>query len=169
MELRIAQYMGLRKPVVTKSGDLYYFQNYWLNKSAKLTIPFGGSEIEQPHEFLPFGFSGIATDRQGDLKEANLVVPNNELTRGWIDLIVRDRWFVTVRTIIPENDTTPSAAKSQILFTYIGVITTASWDETVVTATVSSVLDAVGTDTPTRRITRQIVGSIPTTSNVQLQ
>jgi len=166
MELRIAQYLGLRKPIV---GTRFYFQNYYLNKTASLTIPFGSGEIEQAHDFLPFGFSGISTDRQGDLKEATLVFPNNELSRAWINTVVKDRWFATVRTIIPTDDTTPSSAKSQILFTYIGVITTANWNEAVVTVTVSSVLDAVGTDAPTRRITRKIVGSIPTTSNVRLQ
>jgi len=169
MELRIAQYLGLRKPLVTKPGDLYYFQNYYLNKAAPLTIEFGGSEVEQPHQFLPFGFSGISTDRQGDLKEATLAFPNNELTRAWVDTVVRNRWFATIRTTIPTDDTTPSADKSQILFTYIGVITTASWNDAVVSVTVSSVLDAVGVDAPTRRITRKIVGSIPTTSNVRLQ
>lgn len=165
MELSIAQYLGLRSPT---AGVVFRFQNYWINETAPLTIPFGESEIEAPHNFLPFGFSGISIDRQGDLKEATLVFPNTAPTRGWIDMMVKERWFATVRTIIPNDPVTPSADKDQILFTYIGIVTTAAWTDSDITATVSTVLDAVGNDAPTRRITRSVVGSIPTTSSVRL-
>jgi hypothetical protein len=166
MELSIAQYLGLRSP---SSGTVFRFQNYWINQTASLTIPFGGADVALPHNFLPFGFSGISIDRQGDLKEATLIFPNTEPTRGWIDMMVKERWFATVRTIIPNSLEAPDPAKSQILFTYIGVITTASWADTEINATVSTVLDAVGNDAPTRRITRSVVGSIPTTASVRLQ
>lgn len=166
MELRIAQFLGLRKP----TGSLVYrFQNYWINKSVPLGIEFDGSYRELPHDFLPFGFSGISIDRQGDLKEASLVLPNNALVRGWIDQLVQERWFVTVRTIMPSDPVDPKPDKDQILFTYVGVITTAAFETATITATVSTVLDAVGADAPTRRITRSVVGSIPTTSSVRLQ
>lgn len=166
MELRIAQYLGLRQP---GTSLVYRFQNYWINQTAQLGIEFDGSYRELPHSFLPFGFSGISVDRQGDLKEATLVLPNTAPARGWMDQLVRERWFATVRTIVPNSPTTPAPDKDQILFTYIGVITAATWETATITATVSTVLDAVGSDAPTRRVIRSIVGSIPTTSSVQLQ
>jgi len=164
MELALAQYLGLRNA----AGEVLRFQNYWINRTVKLAIDFGGTTTDLDHNFLPFGFSGISTDRQGDLKEANLVFPNNALARGIVDTAVAERWFATVRTIIPNDPVEPSASADQILFTYVGVITTASWSDANINVSVSTVLDAVGNDTPTRRIARSVVGSIPTTSSVRL-
>jgi hypothetical protein len=164
MELALAQYLGLRN----KAGEVLRFQNYWINQTVDFEIDIEGTIKVLDHNFLPFGFSGISTDRQGDLREATLVFPNNTLSRGIVDTAVSERWFATVRTIVPTDPTTPSASRDQILFTYVGVITTASWSDETINVSVSTVLDAVGADTPTRRITRSIVGSIPTTSSVRL-
>lgn len=169
MELAVGQYMGLRSP---DGASIYRFQNFWSDyetyKDVKLTIPLGSGTASVKHEFLPFTFSGISIDRQGDLREASLILPNNSLTIGWVDTIVINRWYITVRTVLMNSTTTPSDAASQILFTYVGVATGATWDDTTVNVTVSSVLDAVGSDVPTRRVTRSVVGSIPLTAGVRL-
>ena len=166
MDLAIAQYLGLRKP---NSSTVFRFQNYWINQTANLQINFDGAVRSLPHTFLPFGFSGISVDRQGDLKEASLILPNTDPSRGWIDMLIKERWFATVRTLMPSSLTTPADSADQILFTYVGVITSATISESTITATVSTLLDAVGSDAPTRRITRSIFGSIPTSANVRLQ
>jgi hypothetical protein len=55
----------------------------------------------------------------------------------------------------------------KLLSRYFSQIVGASWDSTAVKLELASVLDAVGVDLPRKRLTQQLVGSLPVTSNVR--
>lgn len=166
MEVSIAHYLTLRNP---SSGALWAFQNFWTARDdVRLTIPRGAGTETVKYEFLPFGFSGSSVDRQGDNKTASLLFPNTDITRPWVDAAVSYRYFATIRTVNIADTATPSSSIDQILTTYVGLITSAQWDDTTVTLELSSVLDAVGGDVPTRRITKRVVGSLPLTARVSI-
>lgn len=115
--------------------------------------------------FLPFGFSGVTVNRQGDNVDATLVFPNTSLTRYWAVEAVSDKWLATVKvlSISPADVNTYT-----LIHTYVGQCSVGAWDETTLNITLNSVLDAVGSLAPARKITKNLVGAIPTSSNVRL-
>lgn len=110
--------------------------------------------------FLPFGFSGVVVNRNGDNTQASLVFPNNDLARSWASEAAANQWVVTVGLINVSANTT--------IYTYTGQVGSSSWDETSVNLTLNSVLDAVGADVPFRVIGQDLVGAIPTSSAFRL-
>lgn len=136
----------------------FRFQNFFINRNATFQ---GGS-----YQFLPFGFSGITINRQGDNTDASLVFPNNELSRPFAVQALEERWLATVAVVSldPNNAGTGTA-----LYSYTGQCADGSWDESSLTIRLNTVLDAVGADVPQRRLTQSLVGALPITSNVRLQ
>lgn len=153
--LAFAQYLTFENET---GSAVYYFQNYWVNEDAIYAgITYG---------FLPFAFSGVTVSKSGDNQPATLVLPNNALSRAWGETAVTARWIARVITMVINPDDksilTPIA-------TYVGQIVNSNWDTTSLQLEMASVLDAVGTDVPRKRLTQQLVGNLPLTSNVRLQ
>ena len=71
---------------------------------------------------------------------------------------------VDVMILNPER-----AEVTQKLLTYVGQVTSGSWDETTVTVAISSVFDAVQADIPGRTLHRAIVGGLPTSAQIRLR
>ena len=155
MDLALGNYLDLSTP---SGGETYRFQNFYINKTAT----FNGKE----YGFLPFGFSGITVNRTGDNVEASLVFPNNYISRPWGVNAVQDLWVATVLVLILDPDDPTSGDP---LHTYVGQVSNGSWDETSLQLRLDTVLDAVGSDVPMRRLTQQLVGAIPVSSNVRLR
>jgi phage-related protein len=134
------------------------YQNFFIGES----ISYDGSS----YGFLPFGFSGITINRTGDNTEASLVLPNNQLSRNWGVEAIQNRWIATIKVMLlnPED-------RSQFtqLHQYVGQVASGKWDETSLSLTLSTVLDAVGADIPVRRLAQKLIGAIPVTSVLQLQ
>jgi hypothetical protein len=155
MELSLGNYLQFIAP----SGDTaYYFQNFHINKVAS----YEGKQ----YIFLPFGFSGVTVNRTGDNIEANLVFPNNEISRAWGLNAVQDLWIAKVLVMILEPG---SPTSGTVLHQYVGQVSNGSWDETSLQLKLDTVLDAVGSDAPMRRLTKHLVGNIPVSSNVRLR
>lgn len=159
--IAFAQYLTLRSE--TTLGD-YKFQNYWVNEDA----PFYNVTTGVPSYFgfMPFAFSGTTVTKSGDNQAATLAFPNNALSRGWAETIVQSRWLANVRTVAvnPDNKTDYT-----LITRYIGQIVSANWDASSLQLQMASVLDAVGVDVPRKRLTQQLVGNLPITSNVRIQ
>ena len=155
MDLALGNYLALSTPSGSK---VYHFQNFYINKTAA----YDGSV----YAFLPFGFSGVTVNRAGDNVEATLVFPNNEISRAWGLRAVQDLWIATVLVMILDPDDTTSG---QLMHRYVGQISNGNWDETSLQLRLDTVLDAVGTEVPMRRLTQSLVGAIPTSSNVRLR
>ena len=155
MDLALGNYLDFSTP---DGGKVYHFQNFYINKTAT----YNG----RVYSFLPFGFSGVTVNRAGDNVEAALVFPNNEISRAWGLNAVQGLWIATVLVMIldPDNASTPS-----LMHRYVGQVSNGNWDETSLQLRLDTVLDAVGTDVPMRRLTQQLVGAIPVSNNVRLR
>ena len=155
MDLALGNYLDFSTPDGSK---VYHFQNFYINKTAT----YNG----RVYSFLPFGFSGVTVNRAGDNVEATLVFPNNEISRAWGLNAVQGLWIATVLVMIldPDNASAPS-----LMHRYVGQVSNGNWDETSLQLRLDTVLDAVGTDVPMRRLTQQLVGAIPVSNNVRLR
>lgn len=155
MELAIGNYLTLTSPT---GGQTYRFQNFHIGTTAT----FDG----QQYSFLPFGFSGISINRTGDNTEASLIFPNNELSRNWALQAVTQRWLGTVFVMnLNPDDKTMGTKMSQC----VGQVASGEWDDTALTLRLNTILDAVGSDVPLRRLTQALVGNLPVTANVRLR
>jgi hypothetical protein len=134
------------------------FQNFFINE----TIAYNSAS----YIFAPFGFSGVSINRTGDNTEASLVFPNNRLSRAWAVEAIERQWLARVQVMLLDPADRTSFEQ---LHQYYGKVASGDWDEAVVTMTLSTVLDAVGTDVPGRRLTQRLIGAIPVTSGVRLQ
>jgi len=155
----LAHYLNIRSP---DSGIIYRFQNFYIGEDAYFTNITTG-EVNT-FGFLPFGFSGVTVTKAADNEPATLLFPNNSLTRGWIETAVRDYWVCNVRTVLVNPD---DKTDYRLLSRYFSQIVAASWDSSAVKLELASVLDAVGVDLPRKRLTQQLVGSLPVTSSVR--
>jgi hypothetical protein len=52
---------------------------------------------------------------------------------------------------------------------YNGEVAAGQWDETNLALSLNTILDAVGSDVPLRRLTQSLIGNIPTSANVRLR
>ena len=154
MELAVGNFMTFSLGAVT----LHRFQNFFIGE----TIAYSGNSFG----FLPFGFSGVTVNRTGDNTEASLVLPNNSLSRNWAVEAINNRWVTTIDVMLLDPD---DRTKFTRLHQYVGQVAGGKWDETGLQVTLSTVLDAVGSDVPMRRLTQRLIGAIPVTSAIRLQ
>ena len=136
---------------------VYRFQNFHIGQNAE----YDGFTWS----FLPFGFSGVSVNRNGDNTSASLVFPNNQLSRSWGAQAVTERWLATVlvMSLDPDDRTTGT-----LMHQNFGQVAAGNWDETSLQIDLNTILDAVGSDVPTRRLTQSLIGNIPVSSNVRL-
>jgi len=160
--LALAQYLTLRRN--TDDGG-YRFQNYWVNED--VTFLDVNANVSANFGFLPFAFTGMTVTKSGENLNANLAFPNNSLSRGWAETVTKERYLTEVYTVLI-ND--PSDSSNYTLINhYSGQVISAIWDSTTLTLGMASVLDAVGGDVPRKRMTQQLVGSLPLTTRVRVQ
>lgn len=153
MELRVGALLTFSED----GNERHNFQNY----NIKTTIGYEG----KTYRFVPFGFSGVTVNRTGDNTEATLVFPNNSLARSWAIEAIEKRWIGYVQVLLFNEEHQATTR----LHGYTGKISGGTWDETSLQIVLDTVLDAVGNDIPTRRLTQKLIGNIPVTSNVRLQ
>jgi hypothetical protein len=142
----------------------FYFQNFF---SPGVGPTSDGKTIYdgKTYNFLPFGFSGVTVNRSGDNQLTQLAFPNNELSKSWTARLVQESWIISIDMVY--INPTPNR-NFQLLSEFAGQVTGAVWTETELRVEVSSIIDAVGNDIPRRRITEDVFGPLPTTSNLRL-
>ncbi len=145
-------------------GHFLTFQNQSGSVVSKFQNFFIKEEIDG-FTFVPFGFSGVTVNRKGDNVDALLLFPNNPISRGWTTSAIQESWLakIEVRLLDPED-----RSKSEVMHRYVGQIAEGGWDDTTVNITLNTVLDAVQARVPARRLTKNLVGNIPTSSGVRL-
>ena len=151
MELALAHYLDMRRT----DGSVLRFQNFFINQTA------------DGYSFLPFGFSGVSTSRQAENVTATLGFPNRELARNYANEAANGNWVCRVRTMAVA-DSSDSNSNLVQLFDYVGRISGANWDQSLVNLSLSTVLDAVKANVPQRALHQRLVGNLPFTSNVAL-
>jgi hypothetical protein len=154
MEIAIGHFLKLSLNNIT----YYKFQNFFIQEQI--------SYNNDVYTFTPFGFSGVTVNRTGDNTEASLLFPNSEISRAWATEALQNQWLAHVQVLIVDP---ASHLPISLLHQYYGKTVSGTWDEVNLTVYLSTVLDAVGTDIPTRYLTQSLIGKIPVTSNVQLQ
>lgn len=132
------------------TGRSLRFQNFFIGQTV------------DGRAFLPFGFSGTTTNRQGDNLDATLTFPNNEISRSWAIEAVEDSWTAIVDVFMMLDPDDPG--RRNRLYQYFGQVTSGGWDETVLNLRLNTVLDAVQGNVPNRVLHRKLVGKLPTSS-----
>jgi hypothetical protein len=150
----------------------YAFQNFYFGE----TVTRGS----QSYLFIPFGFSGVSTSKTGDVEPASLVFPNDDqgLSRTIISEALRGE---DINVEEPERILLPYIAKVEIilvnvdtdekreLYTYTGICSSASWNDSQAVLELGGVLDAVEGEIPTSTLRRDLVGNLPTSSTVRIR
>ena len=131
----------------------FRFQNYAINQNVSGYL------------FLPFGFGGAVATLQGDNLDATLQFANTDMVRNWVTEALDNLWVAKVRTILWN----PADNKVQrTLYEYWGSCSSGGWDETAIQVSLNSVLDAVQTNIPGRRLHRWQTGNIPFTAQIRV-
>ena len=173
-EIAIGQYLTMRRPpkygpaegnfIEAREGySELRFQNFWIGENAILQDIAG----LQSHSFLPFGFSGVTVDRAGGNVDAQLVLPNNALSRTFVDQSVKERWTAVVRVCLIDN-LEDSSQTPQTLYRYVGQVSAGAWNDTELQLVLNSVLDAVQTNLPARTLQPRLVGNLPVSGTISL-
>lgn len=133
-------------------------QNFFVNEN----VTYNGAD----YSFLPFGFSGVTVNRNGDNQATTIVVPNNTMVRTLLSRVMLGQWLGGVDTALVDP-----ADKSNYttLSSYVGQVVSATVAGPTIEIELGSILDAVGGDIPRRRVTEDLFGPLPTTANVRLQ
>ena len=150
MELALGHFLTLSS---RSSSTQLRFQNFYI-----------GKEIDG-RSFMPFGFSGTTTNRQGDNLDATLIFPNNELSRSWASEAIEEAWTAELQVY---TMSTADTTQRTLLYEYFGQVTSGGWDETSLNLKLNTVLDAVGSNVPIRLMHRDLVGKLPTSTNLGL-
>ncbi|MEC8755584.1 MAG: hypothetical protein VXX72_08130 [Pseudomonadota bacterium] len=150
-----------------------FFQLYRLNGSNERNegryhnampgtkLSYGGLS----YQYLSFAYQGAAKNRTGDNLEAQLQVSVNEISSGIAAEAVRNRWHVRMYSAV----LTQAGAVSRILTTEEWMASSLTYDNEVMEIVLSSGVDAVGANAPTKVLTRQQVGSLPITASIRAQ
>lgn len=160
------EYVDLVTPVNLPGWTELRFQNFWINETARWRDPEFG--IDQDHLFLPFGFSGISVNRSGDNVDTQLVFPKNPLSMAFSSAAVNESWTVVVRVVWVQNLTNPQDPPT-MLHRYEGQVSGATWEDTTISFTCNSVLDAVAANVPARSLQQLLVGNVPFTGQISLK
>jgi len=116
------------------------------------------------YPFLSFIYQGAAKNRTGDNMESALALSANAISMGYAAQAVQSRWNVRVDScsMHPVNFTV-----GKTLTTEFWLAASMSYDIETVEVLLSSSIDAVGAQAPTRVLTREMVGALPTTGSLQ--
>jgi hypothetical protein len=125
------------------------------------------------YTFLPFSFSGALASLSGDNIDATLEIANTRISR---DFAVRylDRGYIAkVRTVLWSSEPKIPFAPGSIyveksLCEYVGVCSSGGWNDRKLQIKLNSVLDAVQSNVPGRRLRREQVGNLPHTAQVAI-
>ena len=153
MEFSVGQLLSLGP----QGNRIYHFQNFSINDD----VLYGGIT----YGFLPFGFSGSVISLKGDNVDASLVFPATTLSQSWAEDALLNQWVAEVDVVLFTAGTT---TVQQVLYSYFGVFSAGGWNDTSLEMRLNTVLDAVGSEIPARRLHRALVGKIPFTAQISV-
>jgi len=116
------------------------------------------------YQYLSFIYQGATKSRSGDNLQAALVLANNTLAMNIANQLVTGFASVTVENWLMNPST---YSRSRRLTSETWLVSSLSYDPETIELVLSSSLDAIGTQAPTRVLTRKLVGALPTTGSVR--
>jgi hypothetical protein len=134
-------------------------QHRFQNSQVGTTIAYRSSD----YPYLSFIYQGAAKNRTGDNLESSLVLATNALSMGYAAEAVQKRWNVRVDSC-SMNPATFVVART--LTTEFWIAASMSYDPETIEVLLSSSIDAVGANAPTRVLTTALVGALPTTGQI---
>lgn len=119
---------------------------------------------DKRYTYLSFIYQGAAKNRTGDNIQAGLMLSTNPISTGLARRAVNNRWHMRVYSVTmnPTNDEV-----SRLLTVEDWLVASLSYDPEAVEVQLSSGIDAVGANAPNKVLTRNRVGSLPVTANIQ--
>lgn len=153
-EISYGHLLRLHSPVTGKPR--YNFQNFALTKEI--------THQNTAYGFAPFGFSGVTVNKSGDNQLTQIALPPDNLSKQIAIYLSSGDWVANIDMLIINPGNVTDFA---VLSSFAGQVSGLLWSETDLRLEVSSVIDAVGNDVPRRRITEDIFGPLPSTSNLR--
>ena len=117
------------------------------------------------YPYLSFIYQGAAKNRTGDNLEAQLLLSVNDLATNEALQAVRLRRHVRMFSALMNED----SSVDRLLTKEVWLAASMSYDNETLEVALSSSIDAVGANGPTRVLTRDMVGHLPVTGNIVAQ
>ena len=115
------------------------------------------------YEYLSFVYQGASKNRTGDNLEAQLLLSVNDLANNEALAAVRNKKHIRMfSALMRENFTV-----ERVLTQEVWLASSLSYDNETLEVILSSAIDAVGANAPTRVLSRDLVGHLPVTGNIQ--
>ena len=115
------------------------------------------------YEYLSFVYQGASKNRTGDNLEAQLLLSVNDLANNEALSAVRNKKHIRMfSALMRENFTV-----ERVLTQEVWLASSLSYDNETLEVILSSAIDAVGANAPTRVLSRDLVGHLPVTGNIQ--
>jgi len=115
------------------------------------------------YDYLSFVYQGAAKNRTGDNLEAQIILAVNQISTGLAKQAVDKKWMVQVYSAVM----TDGNSVDRVLTTETWVAASMTYDNSAIEVVLSSAIDAVGANAPTRVLTRELVGDLPITGNIR--
>ena len=115
------------------------------------------------YQYLSFIYQGAAKNRTGDNLEAALVLSVNTISQSIAKKVVMQRQHVRVHSVVIGSSYTP---QTRTLSTEEWLAATMAYDYETLEVVLSSGIDAVGANAPTRVLTKKLVGRLPITASI---
>ena len=135
----------------------YQFQNFHVGE----TRSYNGAS----YMYAGFGFSGGTLDLEAGNVSASLVFAVNELDLVVFKQAADSRWLAQIRTVWLDPDTLDETGTyGEELYAVTGF----EHDTSRLSVRLGNPLDAVSQNAPRRVLTQKLVGSLPSTGNINL-
>jgi len=147
------------RPTTTSTISPEQVQHRFQNGKVGETLTVDGVT----YSYLSFIYQGAAKTRSGDNLTSSLIMSVNPISMGHATEAVTNRWNIQVDTCVV-NPSTYDITRT--LTTEFWVAASMGYDTTTVEVELSSSLDAVGVILPAKVLSQDLVGHLPTTSNI---
>lgn len=152
-EIRLAQYFKL----TASGGKTYRYQNYFVGQSS--------SYLSELYTFAPFRAEGALASLNGDNETLRVLFPNIEVAVRLVEEADGNR--LSELTLVTAWLNASEQVINPLSDYYIGI--GASFSETTLELRFRSAIDSVGSQFPSRTLTRDNVGPLPLNSELYLR
>ena len=125
---------------------------------------------ENRHDYLSFIYQGATRNRTGDNMTSSLILANSELSMSYAQQMVLNKYHIKVETCLMTDDFEKQLDNNnepRILTSETWLASSMSYDPETIELILSSAIDAVGAQCPTKVLTKDLCGSLPVTGSLQ--
>jgi len=142
-----------------KNDGTEVVKEHYHNAEPGAVLRYNGKD----YQYLSFIYQGAAKSRTGDNLEAALILSVNQLSQGITRQLLLNRDHVRVYSVSIGTD----GKVNRTLTTEEWLAASMTYDATTLELILSSGIDAVGANAPTRVLTKEMVGHLPSTAQVR--